>query len=80
MKKLKEWLKAMRSSVTVWLNGVLLAALPVFDLLRDQLPAMQEYVPANVYRYMGLTVVILNIVLASRRRVKAQAANDKDPA
>jgi hypothetical protein len=75
MKKIKEYLKAAYDSVTARINALFLAALPVFELLKDQLPDIQPYLPPHLYQYVGLSVVILNIVVASHRKVKANGQN-----
>lgn len=71
MKKLKEYLKAAYDSITARINAIFLAALPVFELLKDELPDVQPYLPPHLYQYVGLSVVILNIVIAAHRKVKA---------
>lgn len=54
--------KAWRSK-TIWFNTILLAGLPVFELLQLVLPEMQDYVPANIYKIMGTVAVVGNTVL-----------------
>ncbi len=57
-------------SVTVWVNGMLLAAWPFADKImqavRDNLPALQPYLPEDVFRNVGLAVVIFNIFQRAR--------------
>lgn len=57
-------------SVTVWVNGMLLAAWPFADQIiqgvRDNLPALQPYLPEDVFRNVGLAVVIFNIYQRAR--------------
>ena len=69
-------LRAARRSFTLWLNAVLLAAFPFADSIisgiRDNLPDMAPYLPANVFRAVGLALVVYNIVHAARAAAKAQ--------
>ena len=59
-------LKGMRKSLTIWFNSLLLAGLPVFELAHDYLPELQSYLPDNVYKWMGIIVVVGNIALRFR--------------
>jgi hypothetical protein len=65
--------------------AVLLIALPwasdIKALVATNLPALQPYLPENVYKFMGAAVVIAGMVLsliATHRAVKA--ANESDNA
>ncbi len=73
-----EQLRAARRSFTVWLNAALLAAYPFADAIivavRDNLPELAQYLPANVFRAVGLALVIYNIVHGTRAAVKAKGA------
>lgn len=75
---LPDHLRAVRRSFTVWLNTVLLAAYPFADSIiagvRDNLPDLAPYLPANVFRALGLALVIYNIVHGARAAAKAAKA------
>ena len=62
---------AMRS-VTIWVNGVLLAAYPFADELiggvRENLPVLSEYLPTNMFKAIGLSVVVFNIYQRMRTK------------
>lgn len=58
--------RGVKKSLTIWFNGLLLAALPVFELTHDYLPELQTYLPDNVYKWMGIIVVVGNIALRFR--------------
>jgi hypothetical protein len=58
-----EKLKGAWRSVTVWFNGALLAMLPVYEVVKESLPEIQSYLPDNVYKWVGIAVVMLNIAL-----------------
>ena len=60
---MKDKLRGAWRSVTIWFNGLLLAALPLFEACRDYLPGLQEYVTPTVYKWVGLSVVLINIGL-----------------
>lgn len=66
MNMLSKKIKKSYKSVTIWLNGILLAALPVVEYARDNLQEVQQFLPDNIYRSMGLAVVVLNIALRFR--------------
>lgn len=69
--KFKAWIK----SAGVVVNAALLAAFPFADqimlTLNDALPELAPYLPANVYKWVGLAVVLANIVRATRRPTSA---------
>lgn len=56
-------LRGMKKSVTIWFNCILLAVLPVFEIAHQHLPEIQNYLPDNVYKLMGIIVVVCNILL-----------------
>ncbi|MFS2027626.1 hypothetical protein [Massilia sp. CT11-137] len=72
-------IRAARKSFTVWMNAVLLAAYPfadsIIDALRDNLPDLAPYLPANVFRAVGLALVVYNIVHGARAAAKAAKEN-----
>lgn len=71
-------IRAARKSFTVWLNALLLAAYPFADSIiagvRDNLPDLAQYLPANVFKAVGLALVVYNIVHASRVAAKTAKA------
>lgn len=71
-------IRAARHSFTVWMNAALLAAYPFADSIiagvRDNLPDLAPYLPANVFRAVGLALVIYNIVHGARAAAKAAKA------
>jgi len=77
--KIIEHLRAARRSFTVWLNALLLIAYPFADAiiaaLRDNLSNLAPYLPANVFRAVGLALVIYNIVHGARAAAKTAKAN-----
>jgi hypothetical protein len=75
--KIIDNLRAAWHSFTMRLNILLLAAYPFADTIvagvRDNLPDLAQYLPANVFRAVGLALVIYNIVHAARAAGKAKA-------
>lgn len=75
--KIVEQFRAARRSFTVWLNALLLAAYPFADAIiaaiRSNLPELAQYLPANVFRAVGLILVIYNIAHALRTGAKKEA-------
>jgi hypothetical protein len=72
--RLQSWLK----SAGVWLNAVLLAAFPFTDQIiqafTDNLPALAQYLPPNVYKAVGVGVVVFNLVRSAQRAHAAAKA------
>ena len=71
-------IRAARKSFTVWLNATLLIAYPFADSIiaavRDNLPALEPYLPVNMFRAVGLALVVYNIVHGARVAAKAAKA------
>lgn len=53
-------------SATVWVNALVVAAMPALDYARANLDQMREYIDADFYKMLGLVVVGLNIALRFR--------------
>lgn len=73
MKNLIDKLKGALRSFTVWFNGLLLAALPLFEVAKEYLPELQTYVTPEVYKWVGLAVVVGNIMLRFRTSMPLEA-------
>ena len=58
-----KWLKGSLKSLTIWFNGALLALLPLFEYFKDSLPQLQEWLGDDLYKKVGLFVVVANIFL-----------------
>jgi len=76
MARLRSWLQ----SASVWFNAVLLAAFPFADqivqAISDNLPALAQYLPPNVYKVVGFAVVVFNLVRSAQRARKAVQAKE----
>ena len=76
--KLLDHIRASIRSFNVWLNATLLALYPfadsIIDGIHDHLPDLAPYLPANVFRAVGLALVIYNIVHGAQAAVKAAKA------
>ena len=57
------WLK---KSKTIMFNSVLLVALPVFEVAHEFMPELQAYLPENIYKIVGVIVVVANIYLRTK--------------
>lgn len=75
---LKDVARAELRKLSSWAGTALLIALPWADEIKktvaDNLPALQPYLPENVYKFMGGAVVVAGMVLsivASHRAIKA---------
>lgn len=62
-----EWKHAI-----AWFNGLLLAALPVFEYLKDSLPDYSALLGGDVYKYIGTTVVVVNLLLHFKAKHAAE--------
>jgi hypothetical protein len=60
---------ALRSA-TMWVNGVAGAGIAALPILRDNFPAMEQYLDHEVYRYAMGAIVAANILL----RVKTNSS------
>lgn len=56
-------MKISKKSLLLAFNATLLALLPVFEGLLPLLPTLQMYLPDDVYRSMGLIVVLANFFI-----------------
>ncbi len=50
-------------SLTMWFNGLMLSVIAAFPVLQDNLPNLQQYLPAKPFQWLGLIVVIANLAL-----------------
>lgn len=55
--------KGCYKSFTIWFNGLALSFVSLFDIFHASLPELSQYVPDNVYKKMGLTIVVGNLLL-----------------
>lgn len=53
-------------SLTVWFNTTMLTLLPIVEIAKEALPELQQYVTPTAYKYVGLFVVVVNILLRFR--------------
>lgn len=52
----------------LWFNSLAISLLPLYEVLKDNLVSIQPYVSNDTYKYVGLAVVIFNIVLHCTRK------------
>lgn len=60
---LKAKLANMYKSLTIWVNGVLLAAVPMIGPIKENLPDIGQYLTPELFKYVGIAVVVANILL-----------------
>ncbi len=53
---------AMRS-LTVWANGIILTAIPLYETFKDDFTQLQPYMTDANYRKLALCIVVGNIIL-----------------
>lgn len=56
-------LKGCYKSMTMWFNGLALSFLSLFELFHDSLPELSQYIPDNMYKKVGLGIVVGNLLL-----------------
>lgn len=61
--KLREKIDEAKKSLILKFNGAMLLLLPVFEILKTNLPELQQYVDPNIYKWMGVIVVTVNLLL-----------------
>jgi hypothetical protein len=66
-------LKGAWRSLTIWLNGLLLALIPALDYAKDSLPQLADYLAPERYKLIMLCVVGLNIALRFRTNASLAA-------
>ena len=66
-------LRGAWKSLTIWLNGILLAAFPLVGMVKENLPDIGQYLDPALFKWLGLAVVVMNIVL--RFRTKSDLAD-----
>ena len=74
-------LRGALKSVTIWVNGVFLTVFSFSDQImqgmHDSLPDLSQYLPANVFKVVGIAVVLFN--LYQRTRTKQSLADKGQP-
>lgn len=50
-------------SLTIWFNSAMGAAVVALPMAQDQLPQLQDFLPANLYHYLMGALVVGNIIL-----------------
>lgn len=67
-KLMKVKLKKFHKNGIVWFNSLALSLLPLYEVLKDSLISIQSYVSPDTYKYVGLAVVVMNIILHYTRK------------
>ena len=67
-------MKGCYKSVVIWFNGLALSFVSLFDLFHESLPELSQYVPDNIYKKVGLAIIIGNLLL---RFKTSKALQDK---
>lgn len=58
-----EKLKGCYKSFVIWFNAITLSGMALLELFHDSLSELSQYIPDNLYKKIGLTVLIANIML-----------------
>ena len=57
------WVKRCKKSRTIKFNGLMLVAFQLAPLVSESLPTIKEYLAPEIYKWLFLTVVAVNILL-----------------
>lgn len=64
-------------SVTMWVNALFLALYPfaskIASGLHDSMPALSEYLPTNIYKGVGIALVVFNLYQRTRTNQSLEA-------
>jgi cytochrome b561 len=63
LQRIKEDLSSAYKSWTIWFNGMLGVAVVALPAAQENLPQLQEYLPADVYHYLMGALVLGNMLL-----------------
>lgn len=61
-------LRGAVKSLTIWLNGIGLAVVAGWNEITESVPQLQQYVDAQTYKYLALSLVVGNIIVRFRTR------------
>lgn len=68
-------------SLTIWVNGILLSIFPfandITSGIQENLPQLGQYLPENIFKTLGLAVVVFNIWLRVRTTHSLEAKGEK---
>lgn len=53
-------------SITIWINGVALAAIPLYESFKDHFTQLQPYMTDANYRKLAMCIIVGNIILRFR--------------
>lgn len=74
---MNEKLAILVKDVKVWFNGIFISLIPIgeliksnIDTVKDYLPQIQSYVSDNTFKWVGLVVVVVNLLLHMKRVTK----------
>lgn len=63
LSKIKADLVRAHKSFTIWFNGIMGMAVVFLPLAQEQLPQLQDYLPASLYHYGMGALIVGNIIL-----------------
>lgn len=75
---MKKKLRGAARSWTIWFNGVSASVFAAVPVLQDSLPQLQQYISPQMYKWVGLFVVIGNIVLRFRTTTSLDEKGSKN--
>ena len=63
MNKLKQRLANVHKSLTCWFNGLIGSAVVMLPMAQENLPQLQDYVDASMYKTAMGVLIVGNIIL-----------------
>lgn len=59
-------LKGAAKSVTMWFNGIFATVATAIPFALDSFPALEQYLPTNIYKHLMVALIVGNMVLRFR--------------
>lgn len=61
--KLLGKLQGCYKSAVIWFNALTLSLMSLFELFHDSLSELSQYLPTDLYKKVGLVVILVNLAL-----------------
>ena len=66
LNRLVRWFKGALKSWTIWLNSAAVTLIFALPEIERVLPSLTDYLPANYYKWIAISVVVSNIALRAK--------------
>ena len=72
-------MQKFKDNISLIFNTIMLTLLPLVDIIHTALPELQQYLTSTTYKFVGLIVVVTNIFIHLRTKVKPDDSISKVP-